>query len=214
MDLDDVWRTVDQQRTSLAALLDDLSPAEWDTPSLCDGWRVREVAAHLTLAHMGAGSAAVNLLRARGSFDGMIHDTAVRRARLPVETYAPALRAMVGSRRKAPGITPLEPLIDVLVHGQDITVPLGRDRPMPPDAAAAAADRVWSMGFPFRARHRLEGLHLQATDHHWEAGRGDPVEGPLSALLLLLTGRTTAALPRLGGAGADRLRSRGSARRA
>ena len=209
MELDEVWRTIDQQRSDLADLLDDLSPTEWETPSLCEGWRVREVAAHLTLAHTGLGSAVVGVLRARGSFDRMIQDTAVRQTRLPVESYAPMLRAMVGSRRTAPMITPLEPLTDVLVHGQDIAVPLGRERPMPLDAAAASADRVWSTGFPFRARRRLAGLHLRATDHPWEAGAGELVEGPLAALLMLLTGRT-AGVPLLVGPGVERLRPVGA----
>ena len=207
MDLDDVWRTIDQQRTSLADLFDDLAPSEWESPSLCTDWRVRDVAAHLTLAHTGLGGAAVNALRARGSFNRMIRDTALRQARLPVDSYAPALRAMVGSRRKAPGITPLEPLTDVLVHGQDITVPLGRDRQMPHEAAAVAADRVWSTGFPFRARRRLAGLHLRATDHTWEVGEGELVEGPVAAMLLLLTGRLSAAVPLLAGPGTARLGS-------
>ena len=37
------------ERTELAAMLDDLSPAQWDAPSLCAGWRVREVAAHMSM---------------------------------------------------------------------------------------------------------------------------------------------------------------------
>lgn len=205
MELDEVWRTIDQQRAGLADLLDDLSPAEWETPSLCAGWRVRDVAAHLTQAHMGIGPAAVALVRARGSFDRMVRDSALRQARLPVDSYAPTLRAMVGSRRMAPMITPLEPLTDVLVHGQDIALPLGRVRPMPPTAAAASAERVWSTSFPFRARKRLAGLHLRATDHPWEAGEGELVEGPVSALLLLLTGRP-AGVDLLTGPGVARLR--------
>jgi uncharacterized protein (TIGR03083 family) len=112
---------------------------------------------------------------------------------------------MVGSRRHAPGITHLEPLIDVLVHGQDVAVPLGRSRPMPVAAAAAAATRVWTMRWPFTAafdaRRRLAGLRLEATDVEWAAGNGDRVEGPIEALLLLLTGRTAAAQDRLSGPG-------------
>ncbi|MFE3452055.1 hypothetical protein ACFXJ8_24355 [Nonomuraea sp. NPDC059194] len=92
----------------------------------------------------------------------MIHDTAVRQAELPVEQYALLLRGMVGSRRKAPGVTYLEPLIDVLVHGQDIAVPLARSRPMPTQAAATAAARVWPMLWPFRAQRKLNGFRLVA----------------------------------------------------
>jgi uncharacterized protein (TIGR03083 family) len=204
MDTDEVWRVVDEQRLSLAALLEDLRDEEWDVPSLCAGWRVREVAAHLTLAHMGAWTAGRELVRARGSFNAMIDRTARRQAERPVEEHAVRLRAMVGSRRRAPGVTPLEPLIDVLVHGQDIAVPLGRPREVPVEPAVAALERAWSMGFPFGAQRRLRGLRLVATDASWSAGSGAPVEGPVSALLLLVTGRR-AGLARLTGAGAARL---------
>lgn len=216
MNPDDVWRTIDGERLSLADLLDDLSPAEWEVPSLCAGWRVRDVVAHLTLAHMGVFPALVAAVRARGSFDRMIHDTAVRESVRPVPEYAPRLRAMAGSRRKAPGVTLLEPMLDVLVHGQDIAVPLGRTRAMPTGAAATAAQRAWSMGFPFHARRRLAGFRLAATDCDWTAGGApgpgdgrDPlVEGPVSALLLLVTGRHSTALPLLSGPGLPALGER------
>jgi uncharacterized protein (TIGR03083 family) len=208
MELDAIWRAIDAERASLADLLDGLSPAEWAAPSLCDGWRVGDVAAHLTLAHMSLLEAAVGAVRARGSFDRMIRDTALRAAGLPREEYPRRLRAMVGSRRTAPFVTPTEPLIDVLVHGQDIAVPLGRDRPVPTAAAVVAATRVWETGFPFRARRRLAGFRLTATDADWTAGSGAPVEGPIAALLLLVTGRE-AALDRLTGDGVPRLTAAG-----
>jgi uncharacterized protein (TIGR03083 family) len=201
MDLDDVWRTIDTERAGLADLLDDLSPAEWATPSLCTGWRVRDVAAHLTLAQMGPWPATVAAVRAGGSFDRMIRDTALRLGPLPDGEYGRRIRAMVGSRRRAPFVSPVEPLTDVLVHGQDIALPLGRTRPVPPAAAATSAARVWATGFPFRARRRLAGLRVVATDSGWSAGEGARVEGTTGDLLLLLTGRTAAALPRLTGEG-------------
>lgn len=111
---------------------------------------------------------------------------------------------MAGSRRKAPGVSHLEPLIDVLVHGQDIAIPLGRSRPMPVVAAAAAADRVWPSLFPWRAERKLNGFRLAATDCSWSAGDGLLVEGPIGAILLLLTGRQ-AGLARLSGPGAREL---------
>ena len=206
---DDVWAVVDAERRSLADLLADLSEAEWEHASLCAGWRVRDVAAHLALAHTGPAAAAIAMVRARGSFDRMVHDTAVRHAAVPTDRLVAEIRAMVGSRRRAPGISHLEPMLDVLVHGQDIAVPLGHSRHMPVDAAAAAATRVWTAGWPmsraFRARSRLRGLALSATDVAWSAGEGESVEGPIGALLLLLTGRTAAAVDRLAGAGVERL---------
>ena len=207
MDTDEVWQAIDDERSSLADLLDDLSAEEWETPSLCDGWRVRDVAAHLTLAQIGMMPATVGLLRARGNFDRMIRDTAVRQARLPADHYAGLLRGMAGSRKKAPGVSHLEPLIDVLAHGQDITVPLARSRPMPTAAAATAASRVWPHLFPFRPERKLTGFRLVATDHSWSAGEGLLVEGPIAAILLLITGRY-AALPQLSGPGVPALEAR------
>ena len=133
----------------------------------------------------------------------------MRQARLPTGQYAVLLRGMIGSRKTAPGITELEPLIDVLVHGQDIAIPLGRTRPMPPAAAATAATRVWSMGRPFHAERKLSGFRLVATDHPWSAGQGRQVEGSIAAILLLLTGRR-AALPQLSGPGVAQVESRQS----
>ena len=153
---------------------------------------------------MGPLPSVVAAVRARGNFNRMIYDTAVRQARLPVSEYAPWLRAMAGSRRKAPGVTYLEPLIDVLVHGQDIAIPLGRIRPVPVRAAVAAADRVWPSLFPWRAERKLGGFRLAATDCDWSAGEGLLVAGPIAAILLLLTGRR-AGLPQLSGPGAREL---------
>ncbi len=204
MDLDEVWRTVDSERASLADLVDDLSPGEWETPSLCGGWLVRDVVTHLTQAHTGLWDATVATVRARGSFDRMIHDSALRAGPLTPAECSRRIRAMVGSRRRAPLVSPLEPLTDVLVHGQDVAVPLGRDRPVPPAAAAVSATRVWATGFPFHARRRLAGLRLTATDSDLDLGRGAPVAGTTGDLLLLLTGRT-ATLSRLSGEGVHRL---------
>ena len=204
MDLDDVWRSIDSERASLADLLDDLSPAEWETASLCDAWRVRDVAAHLTQAQMGLREAIVPAIRAGGSFNRMIRDSALRVGPLPDAEYGRRIRAMVGSRRRAPFISPIEPLLDVLVHGQDIAVPLGRERPVPPVPAAVAARRAWDMGFLFRARRRLAGLRLRATDGDLVLGEGAPIEGTTGDLLLLVTGRT-ATVDRLSGEGVQRL---------
>jgi uncharacterized protein (TIGR03083 family) len=202
MNSDEAWQAIDGERLSLANLFGSLSADEWETRSLCTGWRVRDVAAHLTLAHMGMLPVVLAMLRARGNLNRMIRDTAVRQARLPTGQYAALLRGMIGSRMKAPGITELEPLIDILVHGQDIAI-----RPMPPAAAATAATRVWSMGRPFHAGQKLSGLRLVATDHPWSAGQGRQVEGPIAAILMLLTGRR-ATLPQLSGPGAAELRAR------
>ena len=37
----------EEERADLLALLRELTPAQWDAPSLCDSWRVRDVATHI-----------------------------------------------------------------------------------------------------------------------------------------------------------------------
>ena len=212
MNEDAVWAVIDQERLALADLLEDLSAEEWLHPSLCSGWRVCDVAAHLALAHTGPVRAALGMVRARGNFDRMIADAARRHATAPRRQVIAEIRAMAGSRRHAAGVTYLEPLVDVLVHGQDIAVPLRRPHPMPVEAAAAAATRVWTMPWPlsiaFKARARFSGLELVASDIDWSVGEGARVEGPIEALLLLLTGRKV-ALGKLSGAGVGQLSSAG-----
>lgn len=212
MDLDTIWSTIDAERAHAADLLDSLDDDQWQTPSLCDGWRVREVAAHLTLAHTGAGSASISLIRAGGSFNRMIRDTAIRQARQPTAEFGTWLRAAAGSRRKAVGVTPMEPLLDILVHQQDIARPLGISVQMPSAAAGAAAERVWRMGFPFWARRRLTGVELVATDADFRVGAGGLAQAPIAELLMLLTGRGP-DIDQLTGPGAARVRELTAERR-
>ncbi|MZD18192.1 MULTISPECIES: maleylpyruvate isomerase family mycothiol-dependent enzyme [Streptomyces] len=193
LDTDELWRIVDEERTSLADLLESLSPEEWETRTRCGDWRVRDVAAHLTIAaRFSYGQVVREMLRARGNWNRLIHDSAVREAALPVTEIVGNLRSIVGSRRLAPTTSPREPLLDLLVHGQDIALALGRTREMPPAAARDAADRVWTMRMPPRPWTLPKG-RLVATDIEWTRGDGQEVRGPIAALLLLLTGRPEAA---------------------
>jgi len=202
MDRDESWRVIAQQRNALADLLGELSDAEWETPSLCAGWRVRDVAAHVALAPQAPSIWAMtaDVIRARGRFHRLNHDVSVRHAQRPVTDLVDELRRHADSRRLPVVTNYRNILFDTLVHAQDIALPLGRELPMPPEAAAAAATRVWTMGWPFWARRRLRAVRLVATDVDWSVGAGADVTGPIDALLLLLTGRTV-VLPRLTGAG-------------
>lgn len=199
MDTAQIWQTIDAERAATAELLAGLSDEEWTRPSLCEGWTVREVAAHLTLApHATIGASLRDFARARGSFNRMIDQTARRSARRPAAEIVADLRGIVGTRKLAPGQKLKDALMDVMVHTQDIALPLGIDRHMPADAAIVAANHLWQMGFPFHARRRLAGHRLVATDAEWSAGEGTEVRGPIEALVMLLAGRS-ATIPRLTG---------------
>ncbi len=213
MDTDEVWAAVDAQRLAVADLLASLSTDEWAAASLCAGWTVRDVAGHLASQHtMPVREVFGAMVRARGDQRRMIHDSARRHAERPTGVLVDEVRALVGWRRHVPLISPLEVLTDLLVHGCDIAVPLGRDYAVPAGPAAAAATRVWSaprhLRGAFPPTRRYERFRLVATDADWSAGAGDAVQAPVETLLLLLTGRDEAALSRLGGAGAPMLRSR------
>ncbi len=207
MDRDESWHVIAEQRRSLADLLAGLSAEQWQTPSLSAGWRVRDVAAHVALAPQppSAWATLAEVVRARGSFHRLNHDVAVRHAAREPERIVAELREFAESHR-LPRLTNYRNILfDILVHGQDIAIPLGIRREMPPAAAAAGATTVWAMGWPFRARRRLHGYRVAATDVDWAAGDGAELRGPVDAVLLLLTGRAAAALPRLTGPGAARL---------
>lgn len=180
MDRDTVWQRIDAERSWLADLLASLPDDAWQRPSLCAGWTVRDVAAHLTASQMPVRSLVWPAVRAGLRYDTLVRDTALR-SPLTHQEIVDTLRGFVGSRRRVAFITDLEPLIDVLVHTQDICWPLGIDHPMPLDAAAAAADRVLSTPRPLRRWAPPSGARLVATDTDWAYGAGPEQPAPMQA---------------------------------
>jgi len=211
MDREGAWRAIDDQRHQLVDLLQDLSAQEWQHPSLCEGWTVRQVAAHVALQNTtwAMMPRAVPEVVRSGSMNGAIHAVACRHALLPTDRIIAEIRDRIGVWKPLPTVTYRESAIDYLVHTQDIAIPLGRRADLPVDLATLAAERVWASSRMFHARKKLAGYRLVATDTDWTAGHGQEVTGPIGALLLLLTGRA-AALTDLSGPGAALLRSRSS----
>jgi len=183
------WRYIDEQRADLADFLDTLTPEQWETPSLCAGWTVRQVAAHITHSTTDWWRLTFGLLRSGMRFNALTLRMGREDGRTPEEITA-ALRAMVGGRRRPPGTAVADPLMDVLVHGQAIAVPLGLARAMPVPAAVVAGERVWKMGFPFHARKRFPNTTFTATDADFSVGSGDEVRGSIQDILMTLSGRT------------------------
>jgi len=190
VDRDESWQVIDEHRARVADLLAGLDDGQWEHPSLCEGWRVRDVGAHLSLAPTARlGEVLGAVVAARGNFDRMIRDVSVARARRPRDQIVTDLRDVVGSRRLAPSTVWRDPLLDVLVHAQDIVRPLGLRFDSPVEAEVEAAEWVWRRRFPFFPARRLRGFRLVATDADWARGSGTEVRGPVGALLLLSTGR-------------------------
>jgi uncharacterized protein (TIGR03083 family) len=213
---DAAWAGIDDQRTRTADLLEQLTAEQWDHPSLCQGWTVRHVAAHLTLQQQRVRDFAAfvahnpRMLRSL-TLNATIHDSALLHAQvLSSQEIVSRIRGMIGSRRHNAFVTPLETLTDILVHSQDIAIPLGLNLTMRPTASTLAATRRWDtrgtwLDRVFR-RLPLDGYRLIATDTDWTRGQGPEVLGPVGAFLLLLTGRSV-ALEQLTGEGAADLRS-------
>ncbi|HKP44372.1 maleylpyruvate isomerase family mycothiol-dependent enzyme [Mycobacterium sp.] len=204
MEEDDVWAAIDAHRLRTAELLEQLSDDEWQHRSLCEGWTVRDVAAHLTMQQMGVREALLCAIRRPGGMNRMIRQAAERQAGLPRERIIAQIRGMVGLRRHNIGVTCQETLIDILVHSQDIAIPLSRRLDVDPEVAAVAAMRVWFYAGGPKAKVfkkiQLAGLRFTATDTPWSVGSGREIEGPMIAILLVLTGRL-AGLSMLSGEG-------------
>ena len=188
MNPEEIWAAVDVERADLAGIIDSLTDEQWTAPSLCDGWRVRDVAAHLTHSHMSPPRMILEAVRSGFRFDPMIRRLAVEDSRSRAEIAA-ALRGMAGARRKVPGTSVAQPLIELLVHGQDIAVPLGIDRLMPPAAALEAAKRLSGMTFPINATRRIEGIRLEASDADFTVGEGRTIRSPIGDIVMILAGR-------------------------
>jgi len=210
LDRDQIWAAIDAQRLRVADLLDELTDDQWRHPSLCQGWTVRDVAAHLTLQQIRWGEALAAVVKYRGNVDRGIHLAARdRAAAMSTAQLTAAIRATIGSRRHNAGVTNRETLIDILVHGLDIAIPLRRSLPIPPDAATTAVTRMWTMRFPppLPATKAMKQFQVTATDTDWSAGTGPQVHGPIGAILLASSGRLV-ALPELSGPGAADLAAR------
>lgn len=186
-----IWQAVAAERRRLIDLLADLPEQAWDHDSLCEGWRVREVVAHMVISSDATVSRLLReLVRARGSIDRLNRDTAIRlAAQVDSAELLRRLRTCIDRRVTPIGTTPTDRLMDLLVHGQDIAVPLGMRHEIPADPARWALQRIWTMGWPFRAERTLAGYRLSATDTGWSAGEGVLIAAPASTLLLVLTGR-------------------------
>src|SRR4051812_47623718 len=104
MDREQGWSVIEQSRLQLADLLDSVPAADWDKPSLCDGWRIRDVAAHVLLApqHPGLRGMLAGAIRARGSFNRLNHDLGVAYAEKVGDGLVTGLRTHAASRRKPP----------------------------------------------------------------------------------------------------------------
>lgn len=193
------------ERQDLATFLATLTPEQWQAPTLCAGWSVKDVVAHMISYEE---LSAFGLLKrfAKGRF--------VRANEVGVEEYRPLgpdqLLDLLHNHLRPRGLTAgfggLIALVDGTIHHQDIRRPLGMPRTIPPERLERVLHSV-PTNPRLGARRRIRGLRLQATDLDWSTGQGPEVIGTGEALLLAMAGRR-GITPELTGPGQPTLAAR------
>lgn len=203
-----VWDAVHAERRSLARDLEGLSAEQWDAPSLCSGWSVHDVLAHLIDSATATRWGFVRqMVAARFDFDrANDHGVARHRAADPRHTLD-AFRAVIDRTDTPPG--PLATrLVEAYVHGEDIRRPLGLEASYPPEHVMTGLEYMARTGARFGGgKERVEGTRLDPTDTDGSIGAGALVRGSAIALLLAASGRPVSP-GELTGAGAVALGAR------
>ena len=203
----DVWEKIIILRKSFADRAESFTEAQWDTPSLCVGWRVRDVAAHTIVPErFSLVRGFPYMLKARFDLNRMLAEDAVRRGSVPIPELLAAYREGIPRRSVPPGRTALNLLTDLVIHCQDMFRPLGLTHPYPADVLLSVAGTIHNdkvLGGPTRTA----GLRMTALDVDWSVGDGPEVTGPIEALILATVGRSV-ALADLTGSGLPVLSSR------
>ncbi len=93
---------VADEYVALADLLETSEPAVWEAPSLCEGWRTREVVAHMTMPARYSGPEFMAELEAAGGDFAVLSDTiAARDGALPADVLLSGLRSERAARLAA-----------------------------------------------------------------------------------------------------------------
>jgi uncharacterized protein (TIGR03083 family) len=198
---------VHAERQSLSDFLGTLAPEQWTQPTLCEKWNVQDLVAHLTAAgNITAPHFFAGFIKTGFKFNEFVEgDLQNYNGGTPADVKQ-RFDAIITSNRKPPGPAYVA-LGEVMVHGEDIRRPFGVNGDHAPDHLIALAETYKKTGAPLRAKKRLEGLQLEATDIDWKTGDGPVVSGPCLSLILAMVGRTQ-ALADCEGEGVATLRAR------
>jgi uncharacterized protein (TIGR03083 family) len=189
----DYERHCREHLSDFRGFLTDLPDERWDEPSLCDGWRVRDVVAHLTIGRTMPVRRVVWKAARSGFRIGSMID---RESRAFADAHTTdALRATFAaetSRDPERGLARIEPrpakLGDNVTHLYDIAVALGIETSLPADRLVAVLDALPKIGM-WGSKQRARSVRLVADDLGWSHGDGPEVRGASSRLILALGGR-------------------------
>ena len=192
----EIWNAERDEMLDLADRLAALDDEQWNSPSLCTEWRMRDVLAHLTAGAEGAfGGGAIfgGMLRHRFNYNRWVAADGQMRGQEDPAVILQSLRDVAAGRTAQPGGGSVRGLMHVLVHGQDICRPLGITRDLPEAHLVPVANFVKDDVHIFGAKKRIAGLTLTATDMDWSHGNGPEVTGPAEALVMTMAGRLVAS---------------------
>ncbi len=162
--------------TEFLALADTLSSAtdvQWDKPSLCEGWRIREVVAHLTMPARYSQEAFMAELSACGFDFGLLSDTiAARDATLPTKELLANLNSQILHRWTPPEGGQLGALNHVVIHSLDATLPLSTLHRVDQETIRIVLDALTIGGVHAHFGTTIDGRRLEATDIDWAHGTG------------------------------------------
>jgi uncharacterized protein (TIGR03083 family) len=192
------------ERAEFAAFLHGLTPEQWDSPTLCQLWRVRDVAIHtVSYDELSTAGLVARFLKGRLSV-GRINAVGVAdyADRSPQQIVA-LIRANVEPHGLTGGFAGRIALTDGMIHQQDIRRPLGLPRTIDQERLRTALDFA-RFAPTIRGAWRARGTRLVAIDLDWSYGKGKEVRGTGEALLMAMAGRR-AALDNLEGPGKAKL---------
>src|SRR5215472_4195828 len=189
----DLAAEIGAERSDLAAMLAALPASSWDLPTLCAGWRVRDLVAHMTMPfRYSAARFVAELARSRGNFDAMSDRCARRDGAAPPAELLGALRDNLTNPWKPPGGGYAGALTHDVIHGLDVSVPLGVGRRVPEHRVRLVLDAITA---PKARKHfgtDVSGIELRASDIDWSFGSGVRLSGAAQDLALVLCGRKLA----------------------
>lgn len=201
------WPLIHAEREALITDLGTLTDDQWATPSLCDGWTVRDVLGHMiATTKMTPPKFFVSLAAAGFRFNNMTAKGVAAEATAKPGDALANFRSHLEDTTAPPG--PVEAMLgEVVIHPADIRTPLGITHEYPEEALNRVADFYKASNLIVGAKRRIDGLTLRATDTGWSTGSGPEVTGPHLSLILAMTGRSS-AIADLSGAGLATLKSR------
>jgi uncharacterized protein (TIGR03083 family) len=177
----------------LADLLEASPNSVWDAPSLCEGWRTREVIAHMTMpARYSTDEFMAELSAAGGDFTRLSDTIAARDGALPVTRLVAGMRSDVLHSWQPPGGGVEGALTHCVIHGLDVTEAIGSDRSVPAERIRRVLRTVAGTDRPNPFGTDLTGIELRADDLEWSVGSGHVLTGTAQVLALVVCGRRVA----------------------